>query len=91
MQKCVLNKMAMSVEVLVIVALRYPVVTGWNDGRHPLRDGLLDDGVTVVAFVGEQVFGADPRHQLCSLRAICSGTLRNNSSDRHTMRIHGQM
>ena len=80
----------MSVEVLVIVALRYPVFTGWNDRRHPLREGLLEDGVTVVAFVGEQVSGPDPRHQLRSLRTICRGTLRNKGSDRHTMRIHGQ-
>lgn len=83
--------MAMSVEVLVIVSLRCPVFAGRNDWRHTLRDGLLDDGVTVVAFVSEQVFGADPPNQLCSLRTICSGTLRNNGSDRHTMRIHGQM
>jgi hypothetical protein len=37
------------------------------------------------------LFGTYPLNQLRSLRAICSGTFRNNHSDRHTMRIHGQM
>jgi hypothetical protein len=32
-----------------------------------------------------------PFNQAASLRAIRSGTFRNNNSERHTMRIHGQM
>jgi len=52
--------MAMPVEVLVIVALRCPVFAGRDDRRHAVRGGLFDEGITVIAFVGEQVFGADP-------------------------------
>jgi hypothetical protein len=35
--------------------------------------------------------GSNPLHQATSLRAICSGTLCNKDSDRHTLPIDGQM
>ena len=91
MQKCVLNEMAVPIEVIVIASLRLSVFARWDHDAHALSSGLLDDGIAVVALVGQQVFGAEPFNQLCSLRAICCGTLRNNDSDRHTIRIHGQM
>ena len=91
MQKRVLNEMAVSVKVLVITSLPLSILARRNHGNHALSDGLFDNGVTVVALVGQQVFGADPLDQFPSLRTICSGTLRNNDSERHTMRIHGQM
>lgn len=83
--------MAVSVEVLVIASLLLSVFARRDYDAHALPRGLLDDGITVVAFVGQQVLGADPFNQLRSLRAIRGGTLRNNDSDRHTKRIHGQM
>ena len=58
---------------------------------HTLAPGLLNDGVTVVALVGNQVFGINALDQSCRLRAIRSGAFRSDDSDRHTMRIHGQM
>ena len=91
MQKCVLNEVAVPVEVLVITSLLLSVFAGWDHDAHTLSGGLLDDGITVVALIGQQVFGAESLNQLRSLRAICGGTLRNNDSDRHTKRIHGQM
>ncbi len=36
-------------------------------------------------------FMIQSKYQNACLRAICCGTLRNSNSDRHTMRIHGQM
>lgn len=64
---------------------------GGMNCHHPLRDGLLDEDVTVAAFVGKQVFGADPRYQLCSFSTIRRGALCDNGSNRHTMCIHAQM
>ena len=91
MQKCVLNEMAVSVKMLVITSLFLPVFAGWDHDAHALSGGLLDDGIAVVALVGQQVLGTESFNLPCSLRAICGGTLRNNDSDRHTKRIHGQM
>lgn len=91
MQKCVLNEMAMPVKMLVIASLLFSVFAGRDHDAHALSVGLLDNDITVVALVGQQVLGTESFNQLHSLRAICGGTLRNNDSDRHTKRIHGQM
>ena len=81
----------MPVKVLVIASLLLSVFTRRDHNTHALCRGLRDDGIAVVALVGQQVLSAEPFNQLRSLRAICCGTLRNNDSDRHTKRIHGQM
>lgn len=91
MQKCVFNEMAVSVEVLVIASLFLSIFARRDHDAHALPRGLLDNGIAIVTLVGQQVLGADPFNQLRSLCAICCGTLRNNDSDRHTKRIHGQM
>lgn len=91
MQKCVLNEMAVPVEVLVITSLLLSVFARRDHDAHALSGGLLNDGIAVVALVGQQMLGTESFNQLRSLRAICAGTLRNKDSDRHTKRIHGQM
>ena len=85
MQKCVLDEMAVPVEVLVIASLLLSVFARRDDHAHALSSGLLNDGIAVVALVGQQVLGAESFDQLRSLRAICDGTLRNKDSERHTM------
>ena len=52
---------------------------------------LFGDSGGIVAFIGEKMAGGKPLGQWTSLCAICDGTCRNNDSERHTMRIHGQM
>ncbi len=59
MQKCVLDEMAVSVKILVITSLLLSVLARRDHGDHALSGGLFDDGVTVVALVGQQVLGAD--------------------------------
>lgn len=83
--------MAVSVKMFVITSLFLSVFAGRDHDAHALSGSLLDNDITVVALVGQQVLGTESFNQLRSLRAICCGTLRNNDSDRHTKRIHGQM
>ncbi len=64
---------------------------GWDHGIHTLRCGLLKKGVGIVPFVRDQMIGVDPFNQAACLRAIRPGTFCNNDSDRHALRIHGQM
>ena len=59
MQKCVLNEMAVPVEVLVITSLPLSIFAGWDHDAHALSGGLLDDDITVVALVGQQVLGTE--------------------------------
>ena len=91
MQECVLDQMPQFVQVLVVQSLRGSVSSGGNHHGHAPACGLLDDRIAVVAFIGNQMRGRDPVYQAASLRAICHGTLRDNDSERQTMRIHGQM
>ena len=91
MKESVLDQMPQTVQAPVVLSLHLAVLSWRNDGRHALTAGLLHDLVAVVASVGDQVFGRDAVDQAANLRAICCGTLRNKNSDRHTVRIHGQV
>ena len=91
MQEGVFDQMPQLVKVFVIRSLHGSVFARRNDRRHALLSCLLDDRVTVVAFVCQQIIGLHARDQAVSLRTIRCGTLCNNDSERHTMRIHGQM
>ena len=90
-QKSVFNQMAMFVQCFVIESLLFAVLAWRNDRVHALRLGLLNNGIAIVALVGQQILGCHAINQWQSLCAICTGTLCNNDSERHTKRIHGQM
>ena len=79
------------VEVPVICALSFAVLARRNLRLHALPHCLFDDGIAVISLVGDQMFGRQSFDQLASLCTICHGTRCNKDSDRHTMRIHGQM
>ena len=83
--------MAVAIKVFVVVASVLAVLSGWDLRKHSLRYGLLNDGVAVIAFVGNKVFSTQSFDEAASLCAIRNGTCSSNHSDRHTMRIHGQM
>ena len=90
-QERVFNQMPQLVQFLVVRSLRGSVSSGRNHRRHTLAFGLIDDRIAIIPFVGNQMFRRDSFNQAASLRAICRGTLRDNNSERHTKRIHGQM
>jgi len=90
-QESVFDQMARFIQVFVIRPLHDAVFSRRDHGLHALIFGPLDDGVAVVSFIGDQIIGAHAFDQPVSLRAISPGTLRDNDSERHTKRIHGQM
>ena len=91
MQEGVFNKVTRFIKLFVVRPLCGSVFSGGNDGVHSLLSGLISDGIAVVALIGNQIVGAQTFNQAASLRAISPGTVRDNNSERHTMRIHGQM
>lgn len=91
MEKGVFHQMAKFVEIFVIRPLPCPVLPRWNDRFHALLHGMPDNRITVVATICNQAFSNDSFHQAASFSTIRCGTLCNKDSDRHTMRIHGQM
>ena len=77
--------------MLVVTSLIVAIFTRRDHRLHTLPPGLLNDRVAVIAFVSQQVLGVNALNQYASLRAIRAGTFCNNNSERHTVRIHGQM
>jgi len=91
MEHGIFNQMTQFVEVFVIIALHQSMLSGRDHRTHPLSRGLFQDGVGVVASVGQKMFGDQAFDQFASLRTIRRGTCCNKDSDRIAMRIHGQM
>ena len=90
-QESILDQMAEAIEVPVIFPLLFPVLFGRNHHLHVRIHRPLNDGIAVIAPVRDQSARVYALNQLTSLSAIRCGTCRNKHSDRHTMRIHGQM
>lgn len=87
----IFHQVSQFVEVFVIRTLLFAVFARRNLRLHLLPRGLFDDLVAVVPLIGDQMLGRKPFDQFASLRTIRHGTRCNKDSDRHTMRIHGQM
>jgi len=91
MEHGVLDQMTQFVEVFIVFALHESMLSGRDHRTHALPRGLFQDGVGVVASVGQKMFGAQTLDQASSLRTVRRGTCCNKDSDRIAMRIHGQM
>ncbi len=91
MQERVLDQVAQLVEILIVLSGLFTVFARRNNRFCSLFLGFRHDRIAVVAFVGKKVLHLKPINQFVSLNTICSGTFCNNRSERHTMRIHGQM
>mgnify|MGYP003617549669 CR=1 FL=1 len=91
MQESILNQMTQFVEFFVERPRCFAIAAWRNDGLCALCFGLRHNSVTVVASVGQQMPRLESVNQPFSFRAICSGTFCNKYSERHTMRIHGQV
>ena len=83
--------MPQAIEVLIVFPLVFSVFPWRNHAVHSLLLRLFDNGVAVVPLIRKQVLRLQSFNQVLSLAAIRTGTFRNNDSDWHTMRIHGQM
>lgn len=87
----VFHQMPQFVEILIPDSRLFAVFSRRNLRLHALSFGLLDDGVAVIPLVGNEMLCRQPLNQAVSLCTIRHGTRCNKDSDRHTMRIHGQM
>ena len=83
--------MAELVDVLVVYPLIFAVFARRDNRSYACILCLFNNRIAVIPSIRQKIVGIDPFDQLASLSAICRGTVCNNDSDRHTMRIHGQM
>ena len=79
------------IEVFIMVALLLPIFSWRNNRLHTLLFRLLQNVLCIIAPIRQEIVRFDACHQWQSLLAISIGTLCNNDSDWHTMRIHGQV
>jgi len=91
MKECVLDKMPDFINLRVVDALLYPVLFRRDNWCHASSPGGSDYFIGIISAIGKQIVSLKSLDQLASLRTISHGTCRDNNSDRHTMRIHGQM
>ena len=79
------------VQLLVIFSLNFSVLARRNHRFHASLSRFLDHRIRIVASVGQKRLGSNAIYQFFSLATIRCGTFCNKDSDRHTMRIHGQV
>lgn len=91
MKEGIFNEMPQLVEVFVIRSWDFAILSRGNHRDHSLLLCLLDNRIAVITAIRDKMLGINLFNQRQSLSAICSGTFCNKNSDRHTMRIHGQM
>lgn len=79
------------VEIAVIFALFLTVLLGRDDNVYSGRKRESNDFRCVIAMIGQKILGVYSLDKVYSLLAISSGAFCDNSSDRHTRRIHGKV
>ena len=78
------------VEISIIFALFLTVLLGRDDNIYSGRKRKSNDFRCVIATICQKILGAYSLDKVYSLLAISSGAFCDNSSDRHTRRIHGK-
>lgn len=79
------------VEISIIFALFLTVLLGRDDNVYSGRKRESNDFRCVIATIGQKILGVYSFDKVYSLLAISSGAFCDNSSDRHTRRIHGKV
>ena len=79
------------VEISIIFALFLTVLLGRDDNVYSGRKRESNDFRCVIATISQKILGVYSLDKVYSLLAISSGAFCDNSSDRHTRRIHGKV
>ena len=79
------------VEISIIFALFLTVLLGRDNNVYSGRERESNDFRCVIATICQKILGVYSLDKVYSLLAISSGAFCDNSSDRHTRRIHGKV
>src|SRR5690606_27167401 len=91
MKESIFNEMSQFVQFPVISSLYFSILFGQNNNLRALFPYLFNNSIAVITAISQQIISVDSFNQAVSLCAISSGILCDKDSDRHTLRIHGQM
>ena len=90
-KKGVLDQVPYTVQSFVVIALLPAILFGRDDGLAAGLNSLVYKFIAVISAISQKHLRAQAVNQCARFLAISSGTFCNNNSERHTMRIHGQM
>ena len=79
------------VEIAVVFALYLSILLGRDDNVYSGRKRESNDFRCVITTISQKILGVYSLDKVYSLLAISSGAFCDNSSDRHTRRIHGKV
>ena len=79
------------IEIAVVFALYLSILLGRDNNVYSDRERESNDFRCVIATIGQKILGVYSLDKVYSLLAISSGAFCDNSSDRHTRRIHGKV
>ena len=91
MAKGIFYQMSSFIEFFIILAQLFSVLPGRNDRRYSPFQGLIKYFIAIIPPICQKILGTKTVNQRDCLLAIRRCALCNNRSERHTMRIHGQM
>jgi len=90
-KKRILNQVPCLINLPIKISGYFSVFLRRDHSIHPLFSSLSNNLIRVIGSIRQEMFGGKSLNQGDCLRTICSCTFCNNSPERHTMRIHGQM
>lgn len=90
-QKDIFYKVPKLIKIFIIMTHIFATFTRGNDRVDSSLLDRINQSITIISFVCQKILSVYSFDKPASLRTICNGTCCNKHSDRHTMRIHGQM
>ena len=83
--------MAETIDTGIISSQTFTAFPWWDDWLDAIFCERFHQSITFISLIRQKIFRGYSFNKSASLRAIRNGTCCNKHSDRHTMRIHGQM
>ena len=83
--------MTETIDIGIIISPTFTAFPRWDDWLDAIFCERFHKSITVISLIRQKIFSGYSFNKSASLRAIRNGTCCNKHSDRHTMRIHGQM
>ena len=90
-QEGIFNKVSKPIKIPIVMAQSFATFSRRDDRTYSSLSEGCNQRVAIISFICQKIFGIYSFDKPVSLRAICNGTCCNKHSDRHTMRIHGQV
>ena len=91
MEKSIFHQVPHAIKSLIIATLCFAIPFGRNNNFVTSLNGFIYNLIAVISAIRQQELSGNTVNQGYGLCAIRCGTRCNSNSDRHTMRIHGQV